>query len=42
LCVVVGQPAAAKKAVETAQNEERYSRLKDWLRASLPAELQAA
>lgn len=32
LCVVVGQPAAANKAVETAQNEERYSRLKDWLR----------
>ncbi len=42
LCVVVGQPAAAAKAVETAQNEERYSRLKEWLRASLPAEMRRA
>lgn len=42
LCVVVGQPGAAQQAVKTAQNEERYSRLKDWLRASLPRELLAA
>ena len=42
LCVVVGQPAAAQAAVKTAQNDERYSRLKDWLKASLPSEVKKA
>jgi exodeoxyribonuclease V alpha subunit len=42
LCLVVGQVAAAKKAVETAQNDERYTKLKDWLRASLPVEMARA
>lgn len=32
LCVVVGQVAAAQVAVKTAQNEERYSRLKECLK----------
>ncbi len=41
LCVVVGQKAAARKAVETAQNDERYSRLKDWLREGLPPEMKS-
>ncbi len=42
LCVVVGQPGAAQTAVRTAQNDERYSRLKDWLRAGMPREVREA
>lgn len=42
LCVVVGQPAAARHAVETAQNEERYSRLKDWLKEGRATQRQAS
>lgn len=40
LCVLVGQNAAVQKSVETAQIEERYSRLKEWLRETLPPELK--
>lgn len=32
-CVVIGQPAAMRHAVQTAQNDERYTKLKDFLRA---------
>lgn len=39
LCVVVGQPASMGRAVESAQNEERYSCLKEWLCAGLPKQL---
>lgn len=42
LCVVVGQPFAAKMAVEKAQNDERYTRLKEWLRDGLPKEMRKA
>jgi len=42
LCVVVGQPYAAKMAVEKAQNDERYTRLKEWLREGLPKEMRRA
>lgn len=40
LCVVVGQKMAARIAVQTAQNDERYSRLKEWLRAGIPADVK--
>jgi exodeoxyribonuclease V alpha subunit len=40
LCVVVGQKMAARKAVQTAQNDERYSRLKEWLREGIPADVK--
>lgn len=42
LCVIVGQKQAVRVAVQTAQNEERYSRLKEWLRAGLPREMKLA
>ena len=38
LCVVVGQPMAAQMAVKTAQIDERYSRMKEWLVAGRDAE----
>lgn len=41
LCVVVGQRHAALMAVEKAQNEERYSRLRDWLELGLPKSLRS-
>lgn len=41
LCVVVGQPAAAKTAVSTAQNDDRYTTLKHRLREGLPAPLRS-
>lgn len=41
LCVIVGQPRAAGMAVATAQIDDRYSRLKEWLMAGLPAEMCA-
>jgi exodeoxyribonuclease V alpha subunit len=40
LCVMVGQPTAVAVAVRTPQIDERYSRLKDWLKAGLPRELR--
>jgi len=42
LCVVVGQPFAAKLAVQKAQNDDRYTRLKEWLREGLPKEMREA
>jgi exodeoxyribonuclease V alpha subunit len=36
LCVLVGQPWAVDRAVEQAQVDERYSRLRDLLSAGLP------
>lgn len=42
LCVVVGQAAAARVAVRTAQNEERYSTLKERLRQGAAAFALAA
>jgi exodeoxyribonuclease V alpha subunit len=40
LCVVVGQPAAARVAVRTAQHDERYSTLKERLMKTLPSQLR--
>lgn len=42
LCVVVGQKMAMRKAIESAQNDERFSLLMEWLRKGLPAELKSA
>ncbi|KWT98404.1 MULTISPECIES: SF1B family DNA helicase RecD2 [unclassified Variovorax] len=40
LCVVVGQPMAMKLAVERAQKDERWTRLKECLMKGLPAEMR--
>lgn len=42
LCVVVGQAAAAQVAVKTAQNDERYTRLKECLREVSQSQVKAA
>ena len=42
LCVIIGQPAAARVAVTTAQNDDRYSLLKEHLQKGLPRELMRA
>lgn len=38
LCVMLTHRGALKKAVETQQTAERYTRLAEWLRAGLPKE----
>jgi exodeoxyribonuclease V alpha subunit len=42
LCVIVGQESAIKRAVESVQSDERYSRLKEWLKEGLPSEVKTA
>jgi exodeoxyribonuclease V alpha subunit len=42
LCVCVGQPLALQMAVRNAQNDERYTRLKELLRGALPKDLRQA
>lgn len=42
LCVLIGSPFAAKMAVSTAQNDERFTRLRYWLEEALPAPVRAA
>lgn len=42
LCVMVGQVSAVQRAVDSVQSEERYSRLKEWLKEGLPAEFRTA
>ena len=42
LCVCVGQPLALQMAVRNAQNDERYTRLKELLRRELPKDLRRA